>query len=99
MKTFDEQNKELIEFDKTFDPKNFNSCVTRAMLLLQNREAQMREEGHVWLFEMDKCRWAVEQNIINRAPGMSMLAAAIEHVESVERRAEQYNGIEDEYAN
>lgn len=93
MKTFEEQNKILIEFDKTFDSSDFRSCVKRAMLLIRNREAQMIEEGYQFPISVDSCKWAVEQEIINRDSSESMMSAAIRYVESVEYRAEQFNGL------
>ena len=96
MKTFDEQNKELIKFDKSFDNTDFISCRDRAMLLIKNREAQMIEEGHVWPIASETCSWRIEQVIKNRPSGIGMIAAAIEYVEAIERRAEQYNSIEEE---
>lgn len=91
MKTFEEQNQELVEFDKTFDSSNFNSCVSRAVLLLKNRESQMIEEGFEFNFQIS--RWSIEQAIINRSSEKSMMQAAIEYVESVEREVEAFNGI------
>ena len=91
MKTFEEQNQELVEFDKTFDSSDFNSCVSRAVLLLKNREAQMTEEGFEFNFQISK--WSIEQAIINRSSEKSMMQAAIEYVESVEREVEAFNGI------
>lgn len=93
MKTFEEQNNELVEFDKSFDSNDFHSCVNRAMLLIKNREAQMIEEGYEFPISVDSCRWAIEQAIINRNSGDSMMSAAIKYVESVEYRAEQFNGL------
>lgn len=93
MKTFEEQNQELINFDKTFNKDDFSSCVNRAMLLIKNREAQMKEEGHEWPIDTSSCRWAIEQAIINRKSDETMMTAAIKYVESVEARAEAYNGI------
>lgn len=87
MKTFEE----LVEFDKTFDSSNFNSCVSRAVLLLKNREAQMIEDGFEFNFQIS--RWSIEQAIINRSSEKSMMQAAIEYVESVEREVEAFNGI------
>lgn len=91
--TFEEQNKILTAFDKTFNPDDFESCVSKAILLIRNREAQMTEEGYEWPIKTDTCRWAIEQSIINRAPGVSMMAAAIEYVEKIEYQAESFNGI------
>jgi hypothetical protein len=91
MKTFEEQNQELVEFDKTFDSSDFNSCVSRAVLLLKNREAQMTEEGFEFNFQIS--RWSIEQAIINRLPGETMMQAAIQYVEGVEREVEAFNGI------
>jgi hypothetical protein len=93
MKSFNEQNAELIEFDKTFDNSDFQSCVDRAMLLIKNREAQMTEEGYEWPIVTETCRIAIERAIIDRPYGIGMMAAAIEYVESVEARAEKYNNI------
>ena len=93
MKVFEEQNKDLVEFDKSFDSNDFNSCVNRAILLIKNREAQMIEEGYYWPIVTEACKWSVEQAIINRRPGTPMMAAAIEYVEVIEHRAEDYNGI------
>lgn len=91
MKTFEDQNNELVEFDKTFDATNFQSCVQRAMLCIKNREAQMLEEGHEWPINTESCRWAVEQAITNRSSDKNMMQAAIEYVESVELLAEEAN--------
>ena len=91
MKTFEEQNQELVEFDKIFNSSDFESCVSRAILLLKNREAQMTEEGFEFNFQIS--RWSIEQAISNRASDKSMMQAAIEYVESVEREVEAFNGI------
>ena len=91
MKTFEEQNAALVEFDKTFNSSNFESCVSRAILLLKNREAQMTEEGFEFNFQIS--RWSIEQAIINRASDKSMMQAAIEYVETVEKQVEVFNGI------
>ena len=93
MKTFQDQNKELLNFEKTFDPSDFQSCAQRAMLLIKNREAQMIEEGYEWPFNTESCKWAVEQAIINRSSDINMMQAAIEYVESVELSAEAFNGL------
>ena len=93
MKTFDEQNKELIEFDKTFDNNDFRSCCNRAMLLIRNREAQMIEEDYEWPFATKTCLWRIEQVITNRPTGIEMMAAAIEYVEFIEKEVEEYNDI------
>lgn len=91
MKTFEEQNQELVSFDKTFDSSDFESCVSRAILLLKNREAQMTEEGFEFNFQISK--WSIEQAIINRSSEKSMMQAAIEYVETVENQVEAFNGI------
>ena len=93
MKTFDEQNAELIAFDKTFDSEDFESCVDRAMLLIRSRQAQMTEEGFKWPIATEACRWRIEQGIINREQSTAMMTAAITYVESIEQRAEDYNGF------
>jgi hypothetical protein len=90
MNTFEEQNAILVEFDKTFNSSDFESCVSRAILLLKNREAQMTEEGFEFNFQIS--RWSIEQAIINRAD-KSMMQAAIEYVETVEKQVEVFNGI------
>lgn len=76
-----------------FDPNNFQDCVGRAMLMISNRKMQMIEEGYEWPINTVSCRWSVEQAIINRKPGETMMSAAIRYVESVEYRAEEFNGI------
>lgn len=93
MKTFQDQNNELIEFDRKFDKDNFNHCVRRAMLLIKNGEAQMIEDGYEFPISVDSCKLAIEQAIINRDTNESMMSAAIRYVESVEYRAESFNGI------
>jgi len=93
MKIFDEQNAKLIKFNKTFNPDDFRSCVSRAILLIRNREAQMTDEGYKWPIITETCRWRLEQAIINRPANQPMMAAAIEYVETVEHRAENFNGI------
>jgi hypothetical protein len=91
MKTFEEQNAALVEFDKTFNSSDFESCVSRAILLLKNREAQMTEEGFEFNFQISK--WSIEQAIINRSSEKSMMQATIEYVENVESEVEAFNGI------
>jgi len=93
MKTFEEQNQELVDFDKTFDSSDFASCVQRAMLLIKNRESQMIEEGYEWPMNTEACRWSIEQAIINRQAGSQMMDAAIKYVEVIEYRAEEFNGL------
>jgi hypothetical protein len=93
MKNFAQQNAELVNFDKTFDHNDFNSCVNRAMLLIRNREAQMTEDGEEWLISTETCRHAVEQAIINRKSDKTMMTAAIEYVERIENIAEDAAGI------
>ena len=93
MTTFEEQNEILVNFDKTFDGTSFADCVTRAMLLIRNREAQMIEEGYEWPINTESCKWAVEQAIINRDSNESMMCAANRYVETVEYRAESFNGL------
>jgi len=91
MKTFEEQNAALVEFDKTFNSSDFKSCVYRAILLLKNRESQMTEEGFKFNFRISQ--WSIEQAIINRSSEKSMMQAAIEYVEYVEYEVEAFNGI------
>ena len=91
MNTFEEQNAILVEFDKTFNSSDFESCVSRAILLLKNREAQMTEEGFEFNFQISK--WSIEQAIINRSSEKSMMQATIEYVENVESEVEAFNGI------
>ncbi len=73
--------------------ETFTECVTRAMAMIKNREAQMISEGFEWPINTNACRQPIEQAIINRDSGESMMAAAIRYVESVEYRAENYNGL------
>ena len=87
-------NTQLRELDKIFNPDNFHHCVARSMLLIHNREQQMTSEGYEWPIVTSTCEWAIEQAIINRDPNSPMMAAAIEYVESVERRAELFNNID-----
>lgn len=93
MKSFTKQNAELVNFDKTFNHTDFNSCVNRAMLLIKNREAQTRDENEEWLVATGTCRHAVEQAIINRASDQTMMSAAIEYVERIEYIAQEISGI------
>lgn len=93
MKTFEKQNQELVNFDKTFDSTSFSSCVQRAILLIKNREMQMIEEGYEWTINTESCRWAIEQAITNRSHDKSMMFAATEYVESIEKEVESFNGI------
>lgn len=88
VKSFEEQNNVLVNFDKTFDSSSFKSCVDRGMLLIKNHEAQMVEEGLEFLINVNSCRWAMEQAVLNRNGG-TMMAAVIDYVEKVEYRAEQ----------
>lgn len=82
MKTLEEQNQELIEFDKTFNPNDFQSCVNRAVLLLENRAAQLWEEGVDWADKFGEAnRGDVETVISKRKDGQTLMAAAIEYVE------------------
>jgi hypothetical protein len=93
MKTLEEQNQELVEFDKSFDPNDFESCVNRAILLIKNREAQMIEEGYEWPMSAKACRYGAGEVITNRTPEQTMMSAAIKYVESIERMAEEFNGV------
>ena len=72
---------------------DFIECVQQAMRLIKNREVQMLSEGYEWPIATGSCKWAVEQAIINRPCGLTMTGAAIEYVELVEYRAEQFNGL------
>ena len=94
MKSFDEQNKVLTEFDKTFNHEDFQSCVDRGMLLIRNREAQMVEDGYEWNIETNTCRWAIEQAVTNRKHGSTMMSAVIGYVESIELRVARFNDSE-----
>lgn len=76
-----------------FDANNFWSCVNRSMLLIKNRENQIKEMGLDWNINTESCRWAVEQAIINRRSDETMMSAAIKYVESVEYSVEEFNGI------
>lgn len=92
-KTFDEQNQELIDFDKIFDKDNATHCAHRAMLLIKNRKAQMSEEGHEFLVDLNSCVFGVEQAILNRDSDETMMSAAIKYVEKIEAIAENAAGI------
>jgi len=72
----------------------FNEVISKAIEMISTYKAEMTQDPeYIWSIDIDSCRWAVEQAIINRNPSKSMLAAAIEYVESVERRADSFNGI------
>ena len=53
----------------------------------------MIENGYEFPISIDSCKWAIEQAIINRNSNESMMSAAIRYVESVEQRAEEFNGL------
>ena len=79
--------------DQTFDYSDFDSCVSRAMLLIRNREKQMLSEGYDWNINTNSCKLAIEQKILNRRSGETMMTAAIQYVESIEAQAESFNNI------
>lgn len=91
MKSFAEQKAILIKFDETFNSSCADSCANRAVLLLKNREAQMTEECYTFNHKISK--WPIEQAILNRPAGYTMMQAAIEYVESIELQVEKFNGI------
>jgi len=93
MKTFEEQNAILVNFDKTFDSTQFDNCVQRAMLLIKNREAQAHEDGMEWPINTESCRWSIEQAITNRRAGETMMSAVIEYVQKIESRFCEFHGI------
>lgn len=84
--------KQLNDFDKSFDPTIFEHCVTRGIMLLHIRAEQMVEEGFTWNFLIS--RHSIEQYIINRHSNQTMMAAVIEYVEHAEACVESFNGIE-----
>jgi len=79
--------------NQKFDYNDSADCVNRGMFLIKNRENQMKAEGYEWPINTKSCRWAIEQKIINRKPGTTMMSAVIEFVEQIEREAEEFNGI------
>lgn len=91
MRAINKLNK-LRDFDKSFDKDSAASCVNRAMFLIKKFELQIKQEGYEWPLDTNSCRWGIEQAIINRRGG-TMMGAAINYVESVEREVEAFNGI------
>lgn len=81
--------------EKKIDNNDFNNVVSRAMDMIRAREKQMIREGYEWPIVTETCRWRIEQVIINRSHKMGMMEAAIEYVESIEKQAEDFNGIHD----
>ena len=77
----------------TFDSTSFTSCVNNAMKKIENYKAQIIDEGYTYNIDTKTCTWAIEQAIINRKPDITMMAAAIIYVESVENIIEKFNGI------
>ena len=53
----------------------------------------MIKEGYGWNINTNACKWSIEQKIINRNAGQTMMSAVIEYVESIEASAESYNNI------
>lgn len=85
MKTLEEQNKILVNFDKTFDPMNFADCVNRAILLLKNRQAQINNEDNISLnINFDVCRIGIEKFIEERELDETMMSASMRYVEKAE---------------
>ena len=79
--------------NQTFDYNDSDSCVSRGMFLIRNREKQMISEGYEWNINTNSCKWAIEQKILNRRSDETMMAAVIQYVESIEAQAESFNGI------
>ena len=77
----------------TFDPNDFASCVTLGMNNLNRRKEQMEAERYEWNVNINSCRWAIEQAILNRKEGVSMMGAVCEYTDSIERKVETFNGI------
>lgn len=88
-----QQRDKKMKTQTTLDTQDFNSCVARAMILLENRKKQMESEGYIFNTCLKSCEWAIEQKIINRNPGATMMSAVIEYVESIEAREELHNNI------
>ena len=70
--------------NKNFDANDFNQCVQRGMDLISNREEQAKEECITWNIDTKSCKWAIQQAIINRCCGKTMMSAVIEYVEKIE---------------
>lgn len=71
----------------------FNSCVNRAIFLLNERKKQMEEEGYKFRTCIKYARFNIEQAIINREIGTDMMFCALQFVKSIENREELENGI------
>lgn len=99
MKTFEEQNQELIKFDRTFDSSNRQQCVHRAMLLLLNRKAQMEEEDYVWpyrsLAALAHACTSMVRDRNEKETGETMMAAAMRFVEDRELDLDMYREVTD----
>lgn len=93
MKTFEQLNKEYIEAIKTFNAENSHDCINLAMLQIRKFKAQIIEEGYEFHINVDSCRWAIEQAIINRSSEKSMMHAAYDYVSKVEFEVESYNDL------
>lgn len=78
---------------KKTDINNFTSIVNHAMQLLKNREKQMLSEKYIINIDINTCKWAIEQAIINRSSNKNMIEAALEYVEKIEHQLESFNNI------
>lgn len=70
----------------TYDYSKFEDCVARGVFLA---EKAMKATGQ----KAVGCKWAIEQAIINRNSGETMMTAVIRYIDSLEYRLEQAAGI------
>lgn len=69
------------------------TCRNHSMHLIRSYEAQILKEGYEWPINTASCAWAIEQAILNRPHGQSMMAAGIEYFEGVKFRVQEFNNI------
>lgn len=95
IKTHAETNAEFLAAAKNLksDPENFSFCVAMALCQIENLKAQLLEEGYEYMFDTSSCRWAIEQKIINRNAGETMMGVAYKYVEYVENIVLSHNGL------
>lgn len=78
---------------KIFDHNEFNSCIKRGMFLLKNLELMAKINKLKFPFDIESCKWGMEQAVINREHHETMMSAVIRNVEEWEYRLNDFNGI------
>ena len=63
--------------------KTFEQCVDMAMENIYHERDVRKDLGMGFPLNIESCRWACEQAIINRPEGYTMLQASLEYAENI----------------